>query len=277
MRKALPQCQGWHDFVQAWHPRDHVLVSRKDSRDRAQKLLFERHREVFPDEPVPLLYRPKDTRKQNVMVTIPGPIWIDDGYAGPDEQELVLNDVVEVSFQYAQEAIEKGGKWGDHWTLGYASTIHSSMGLTIEDPLRVWIVDDFLQWSNLAYLAVSRVQYLHQLARCCPPPEADGPSPPAYNEAQARKNTGYKLQAYKRTDAGKGLENNLRMKDVGALKKAQGNRCAACNIGLLWCYAPKDTRQFSVDRIDNAKGHTRDNVRLTCLECNRKRGGASLG
>ena len=223
------------------------------------------HKEAFPNNLVPLLYRPKDTRKQNIMVTIPGP--------DAAKEELVLNDVVEVSVETAQEVVD--GVWGHDLGLGYAMTVHSSQGLTIEVPQKVWIVNDLLQWSNLAYLAVSRIQYLHQLARCCPPPEADGQPPPAYDEAHARKNIGRKLQAYKRVDASRGLTNNLRMKDVEALK-AQGNRCAACNIEVLWCYEPKETRQFSIDRLGNTKGHTRDNVRLTCLECNRKQGMASL-
>ena len=266
MRKTLPTCRGWNDFVDAWHPRDLILVSRKTPRDRAQNLLFEHHKQGFSEEPVPLLYRPRDTRKQNVMVTIPGP--------DAAKEELVLNDVVGVSVETAQEVLD--GRWGQDWALGYAMTVHSSQGLTIEDPQKVWIVDDYLQWSNLAYLAVSRVQYLKQLSRCCLPREADSPSLPVYDEALARKNIGRKLQAYKRVDVARGLKNNLRMKDVETMK-AHGNRCAACNIELLWCYEPKDTRQFSIDRIDNAKGHMRDNVRLTCLECNRKRGMASLG
>ena len=266
MRKALPKCRGWDEFVDDWHPRDLILVTRKAPRDQAQKLLFEHHKEAFPDELVPLLYRPRDTRRQNVLVKIPGP--------DVAKEELVLNDVVEVSVETAQEVLD--GKWGDDWALGYALTVHSSQGLTIEDPQKVWIVDDYLQWSNLAYLAVSRVRYLHQLERCCPPPDADGPPPPAYDEAVARKNIGRKLQAYKRVDAAKGHKCSLRLKDVEALKEKQSNRCAACNIELLWCYEPKDTRQFSVDRIDNAKGHTCDNVRLACLECNRKRGAAAL-
>ena len=266
MRKALPKCRGWDEFVDDWHPRDLILVTRKAPRDQAQKLLFEHHKEAFPDELVPLLYRPRDTRRQNVLVKIPGP--------DVAKEELVLNDVVEVSVETAQEVLD--GKWGDDWALGYALTVHSSQGLTIEDPQKVWIVDDYLQWSNLAYLAVSRVRYLHQLERCCPPPDADGPPPPAYDEAVARKNIGRKLQAYKRVDAAKGHKCSLRLKDVEALKEKQSNRCAACNIELLWCYEPKDTRQFSVDRIDNAKGHTCDNVRLVCLECNRKRGAAAL-
>jgi hypothetical protein len=269
MRKALPQCLGWTDFIDAWKPRDLILVTRKAPRDQAQGLLFQRHKQAFPNEPVPLLYRPRDTRRQNVMVAIPRPL-LDDG---PDQQELVLNEVVEVSIETAQEVLD--GKWGDDWALGYAMTVHSSQGLTIEDPQKVWIVDDYIQWSNLAYLAVSRVRYLHQLARCCPRPEA-GDKPPAFDEATARKNIGRKVQAYKLVDAAKGHKCNLRLQDVEALKEAQGNHCAACNIALLWCYAPKDSRQFSMDRINNALGHTRDNIRLTCLECNRKRGVAAI-
>ena len=254
--------------LQAWHPRDLILVSHKIIRDRAQVLLFRHHKVAHPNEPVPLLYRPKDTRRQNVMVTIPGP-------QPTQKQKLVLNDVVPVSVQTAQEVLS--GRWGDDWALGYAMTVHSTQGLTIEDPQKVWIVDDYMQWSNLSYLAISRVRYLSQLARCCPPLDADGLPPPPFDEVVARENVGRKLMAYKRQDQAKGCSgNHLRMKDVETLKEAQGNLCAVCNIELLWCYAPKDTRQVSVDRLDNRCGHTRDNVRLTCLECNRKRGAASV-
>ena len=160
MGKALPRCRGWTDFVDDWQPRDLILVTRKAPRDQAQKLLFEHHKEAFPDELVPLLYRPRDTRLQNVLVMIPGPDMA--------KEELVLNDVVEVSVETAQEVFD--GKWGQDWALGYALTVHSSQGLTIKDPQKVWIVDDYIQWSNLAYLTVSRVQ----LVRCCPPPDTDG-------------------------------------------------------------------------------------------------------
>ncbi|MEW8688738.1 MAG: hypothetical protein AB2556_23220 [Candidatus Thiodiazotropha sp.] len=37
------------------------------------------------------------------------------------------------------------------------------------DPKKVWIIDDYIQWSNLAYLAISRVEYLSQLEQVvCP-------------------------------------------------------------------------------------------------------------
>ncbi|MEW8687342.1 MAG: hypothetical protein AB2556_16140 [Candidatus Thiodiazotropha sp.] len=100
-----------------------------------------------------------------MMVTISGPLVVD-SMGRPDQQELVLKDVVKVPLQNALEVLD--GKWGQDWALGYAITVHSSQGLTIADPQKVWTIDDFLQWSNLAYLAVSRVEYMHQLERVVP-------------------------------------------------------------------------------------------------------------
>ena len=76
--------------------------------------------------------------------------------------------------------------------------------------------------------------------------------------------------ANKRQDQAKGLRFSLKVDHILALKEAQNNHCATYNI------KPKDTHQFSVDRLDNTVGHIHDNVRLTCLKCNRKRGAAVL-
>ena len=102
IRKVLPSCLGWEHFVEAWKPCDLILSSRLKVRDRAQK----RHEEYFPETSVRLLYRPEDTRQQNIMVTIPGP----SPEGKPNQQELVLNDVVEVPLKYAREVL--GGMWG---------------------------------------------------------------------------------------------------------------------------------------------------------------------
>ncbi|MEW8689169.1 MAG: hypothetical protein AB2556_25385 [Candidatus Thiodiazotropha sp.] len=104
------------------------------------------------------------------MVTIPGPLVVDVSEADggrPDQQKLVLKDIVKVPLKYARKDLD--GKGGQDWALGNAITVHSSQGLTIADPQKVWIIDDFLLWSNLAYLAVSSVEYMHQLERVvCP-------------------------------------------------------------------------------------------------------------
>ncbi|MEW8689107.1 MAG: hypothetical protein AB2556_25075, partial [Candidatus Thiodiazotropha sp.] len=121
--------------MEAWKPRSLILTSRLKVRDRVQKLLFERHEEYFPGTSVPLLYRPKDTRRQNIMVTIPGPLL--DGR--PDQQELVLNDVVEVPLKYAREVL--GGKWARAGLLTMPSQSTQAKGVTIADPKKIWIID----------------------------------------------------------------------------------------------------------------------------------------
>ena len=96
--------------------------------------------------------------------------------------------------------------WGSDWALGYAITVHSSQGLTIAEP---HIIDDYLQWSNLAYLTVSRVEHLSQLERMVwPPDEGSGEEraePAEVSAQQLRKVIQRKLVAYKRQDAAKGL------------------------------------------------------------------------
>ena len=67
------------------------------------------------------------------MVTIAGPLL----NGRRDQQEL------EVPLKYAREVLD--GKWGQDWALGYALTVHSSQGLTVASPQKVWIIDDFLQ------------------------------------------------------------------------------------------------------------------------------------
>ena len=223
----LPGCLGWERFVEAWKPCDLILTSRLKVRDRAQKLLFERHEEYFPETSVPLLYRPEDTRRQNIMVTIPGP----SPEGRPNQQELVLNEVVEVPLKYTREVI--GGMWGSDWAFGYAITVHSSQGLTIADPQKVWIIGDYLQWSNPAYLAVPRVEHLSQLQRVVWIPEEGSEGTGTLTEQQLRKVIQRKLVAYKRQDAAKGVQFNLRVDHILELKEAQSNRCAACNIELL--------------------------------------------
>ena len=140
--------------------------------------------------------------------------------------------------KYAREVL--GGMWDSDWALGYAITVHSSRGLTIADPQKVWIIDDYFQWSNLAYLAVSRVEHFSQLEQMVSTPEegsGEARGQPAKDSAQQlREVIQRKLVAYKHQDAAKGLRFNLKVDHILRLKEAQSNRCAACNTELLWAY-----------------------------------------
>ena len=78
--------------------------------------------------------------------------------------------------------------------------------------------------------------------------------------------------AHKCQDQAKGLQGfNLKVNYILQLKEAHQNHCAAYNIKMLWVCQPKDTQQF-IDQLDNSKGRCKGNVRLTCVECNAKRG-----
>ena len=119
--------------------------------------------------------------------------------------------------------------------------VHSSQGLTMEDTQKVWIIDDYLQWSNFAYLAMSWVEYMHQLERVVCPLEEGSEVRPAVTEQQLRKAIAKKLVAYRRQDQAKGCKFNLKVDHILHLKETQNNHCAACNMELFWAYQPMDT------------------------------------
>lgn len=257
MREMISETS-MNDFWETWKPSDLIVASRKIVRDTLQQRLFQRHREIFPTLPVPLCYRPADTRLQNIDVDIPGTL------AEPRKQNLVLNDIVLVDIDAVERALSMNKS---PWTLGYAMTIHSSQGLTISDTI-VWIVDDRIEWSNLVYLAVSRVRRMSQLRRIVL-------DDVVINRSIADDTIRKKLAGYKQSDKKNNREFDLDADFIAALRQQQNNHCAGCNCIMLWQYSKNNPRQFTVDRKDSSLGHTRENVILTCLECNRNRGAAA--
>jgi hypothetical protein len=153
MCEYLPDLLGFEKFLAKWQPTDLILSSRNIVKEELTKILLSHHSKHFPNAPVPLLYRPANTRQQNIDVKIPGT----DQY-----KTLVKNDIECV---YLPAALEELKNQNTPWELGYATTIHSSQGLTLHNPQKVWIIDDRVSWSNLVYLVISRVEYLTQLER----------------------------------------------------------------------------------------------------------------
>tara|TARA_B110001469_G_C9337365_1_gene179168 strand:- start:51 stop:527 length:477 start_codon:yes stop_codon:yes gene_type:complete len=48
--------------------------------------------------------------------------------------------------------------------------------------------------------------------------------------------------------------------------------CKYCNCKLKLIYnISRDMKQWTLDRIDNDRAHTKDNILISCLECNLKR------
>lgn len=56
--------------------------------------------------------------------------------------------------------------------------------------------------------------------------------------------------------------------ELMALFAAQGGKCAVTGITMTWMAGKATPTSISIDRIDNALGYTRGNVRLVCYQVN---------
>ena len=172
---------------------------------------------------------------------------------------------------------EEAKNWeATDWELGYAMTIHTSQGMTLKAPQRVWVIDENLAWDNLIYLAVGRVEYLSQLIRVEAPP-----LPPEIaqeiGEAKKKRRLEHKLRlsiqekliGYMYQDKKKDREFDLSVDYILTLNNIQEGKYALCLIEMKWEWdKPGDILQWTVDWIQNSLGHIKGNVHLTCLECN---------
>ncbi|CAG8675940.1 979_t:CDS:10 [Cetraspora pellucida] len=126
---------------------DHILSAHRLSRRIASQKCLELHHIKYSDLPIPLIYRPRDGRKQNCLVPIP---------SSSEKQELVKNDIVYLSLNMLPEKFIKDILSEEKildWNLGYAMTVHTSC-----------------------------VEYLNQLVRI-----EGSPLPPEIEEAKNKK------------------------------------------------------------------------------------------
>ena len=84
-----------------------------------------------------------------------------------------------------------------------------------------------------------------------------------------------KLSSYKQQDIEKKIYDPTRLvllKEVFELLESCQLSCYYCSQQLYLLYSNvREKKQWTLDRIDNSKGHNKDNVLIACLECNLKR------
>ena len=84
-----------------------------------------------------------------------------------------------------------------------------------------------------------------------------------------------KIRSYKQQDVLKNLWNKDSFIDIGhVIQKMIDSKllCYYCKHQMYVLYeVSREMKQWTIDRIDNDKGHNNDNYHLACLECNLKR------
>ena len=84
-----------------------------------------------------------------------------------------------------------------------------------------------------------------------------------------------KISGYKQQDIKKGVYDDQRFIKIGLITdkmRETGLKCYYCNVEMMILYETvRESKQWTVDRIDNDIGHNMDNYHLACLSCNLKR------
>jgi hypothetical protein len=84
-----------------------------------------------------------------------------------------------------------------------------------------------------------------------------------------------KIAGYKNQDLIKNIfdaDNFIIFADIVTRMNKCELKCYYCKQEMVVLYdVSREMKQWSVDRIDNNKGHNKDNYHLACLECNLKR------
>uniref|UniRef100_A0A6C0B6M8 HNH endonuclease n=1 Tax=viral metagenome TaxID=1070528 RepID=A0A6C0B6M8_9ZZZZ len=93
--------------------------------------------------------------------------------------------------------------------------------------------------------------------------------------AELRRQVCAKISGYKSQDMKKGIYDDakfVRFDDVVDLMAERKMSCFYCKKQALLFYEySRDCDQWTLERIDNARGHNVDNVEIACLNCNLRR------
>ena len=84
-----------------------------------------------------------------------------------------------------------------------------------------------------------------------------------------------KINSYKQQDIGKKIFDStmfLTYEDVLISLRTSELKCYYCSDEIFILYdTSREGKQWSIDRIDNNKGHNKNNYYISCLDCNLKR------
>lgn len=145
--------------------------------------------------------------------------------------------------------------------LPYSQTCFVIQGDTIEEPYAIFDVTSPLADTKWFWTAITRCRSFKQVWVYVGPPLVEAMT------------INKKLEGYAEQDKKAGRKGSLITRtEVMEVMKTANFCCSLCYGRVELCYEPGDAEQWSLDRINNDVGHTKDNVRLTHFGCNRADG-----
>ena len=124
----------------------------------------------------------------------------------------------------------------------------------------------YSKWKNPNYLLDSK-NHISIINRLYLGEEFNG-----YKDAKREINK--KISSYRQQDIKKGIltKQFVSLEDVLERIVVSKLKCFYCREQMLLLFnIKKDMKQWTLDRLDNSIGHTKDNVVICCLKCNLER------
>jgi hypothetical protein len=151
----------------------------------------------------------------------------------------------------------------DNFRVGYCFTIHKAQGDTITEDFTIW--EHARMPQRHQYTALTRAKSKQQISL--------GLLPKGFGSRltqRIKKSLAAKIAGYTHDDRAKGRSVcDVTVDSFHQMIEDCGRLCAHCREEVkLLDFRKKDTKQVTLDRINNDMGHTRDNVVIACLKCN---------
>jgi len=95
------------------------------------------------------------------------------------------------------------------------------------------------------------------------------------SQIEIRRQINYKIHSYRSQDLKKNKYDEslfVNYDYVVSLLREKNMKCFYCKENVMLLYnAVREDKQWTLDRMDNSKGHNRGNVEIACLLCNLRR------
>ena len=103
----------------------------------------------------------------------------------------------------------------------------------------------------------------------------NGNDDPNLSQIEIRRQINYKIHSYRSQDIKKNKYDEslfVNYDYVVSLLREKNMKCFYCKENVMLLYnAVREDKQWTLDRMDNSKGHNRGNVEIACLLCNLRR------